>query len=111
MTSLPNSGNSETPPEPEVSGRACLWLTIERSRQRGKPVKTAYRLEFLESDPSIGAPAWRLTKTDGECFDVILRPNGAVCDCPDFVNRRQNTFKGCKHVAALTAVGLMRRGL
>lgn len=113
MTSETASGSSETSPE-EVTGKASLYLFIERENQVSgkKAVMTHYRVNFIPSDPDIGAPAWRLTKWDGkkydEHYDVILRLTGAECTCPDFGFRRHNTEKGCKHTASLRAVGLLR---
>jgi predicted nucleic acid-binding Zn finger protein len=51
-----------------------------------------------------------LVKPGGEFYEVILRDHGAECSCPDFIFARENRDrKGCKHIAGLRAVGLLRR--
>lgn len=83
-------------------------LTVTVQRKRGPHAET-YRPEFLPSDPDIGAPAWRMTKVglfDSDVRDVIVTPDGPVCDCPDFENRRRNRDPdGCKHIIALRLTG------
>lgn len=90
--------------------RSILTITVELAS--GKDKVTEYAVEFLESHPDCGAPAWRLSKLAGgeivEKYDVILTEHGAECDCPDFTFCRQYQEKGCKHVAACRAVGLLR---
>ena len=91
-----------------VEGHARLTLRITVRTKRGMDA-TDYVVTFLPSHPSVGAPAWRLTKTDGTVYDVIVRGHGPECDCPDFVICRDGRDrKGCKHIAALRAVGLLR---
>lgn len=94
-----------------MPGTAKLTLTIDAVTEKGM-VKTRYVLRFLPSDPSIGSPAWRLTKVmaDGslsETRDVILTPTGPQCTCEDWVYRHQNDGELCKHEAALAALGLL----
>ena len=93
-----------------VTGAARLILEIT-SMVRGKPVTVGYVCRFLESHPSIGKPAFQLTKMkDGSIYNVILTKHGAECDCPDFIWRRNNKDpKGCRHICGLRAVGLLRR--
>jgi len=97
------------PTREPATGRARLILLIEKPNSRGRIIRTTYFLRFLSSDPQIGAPAWRLTKTDGSVsYDVILLPTGAECTCADATFRRQNEEVPCKHVRACKAAGLLR---
>lgn len=48
--------------------------------------------------------AWRLTKTNGETYDVTHEE----CQCWDWLSRKDGTGEDCKHIAALRAVGLLR---
>ena len=97
------------PARAPVHGNATLILTITRQGTVGKDLQTFYALRYVDSVPEIGKPAWRLTKPDGEFFDVILNEHGAQCTCPDFVWRREHRDpKGCKHIAALRSVGLLK---
>lgn len=94
----------------QVAGRARLKLEISRQTACGGTVTTEYTVVCLDPSPDVAAPAWRLTQADGSAYDVALTQHGPVCDCSDFVWRRDGRDpKGCKHVAALTAVGLLRR--
>lgn len=92
-------------PKP-VGGRAKLTLTINDQD---------YTLTVLEPHPTLGRMALRLTKKAGTpseqaVHDVLLSPvHGPICDCPDFVFRRDGRDpKGCRHIAALRAVGLLK---
>jgi hypothetical protein len=69
----------------------------------------AYTVEELSPHPDVGQPAFRLTTPGNDRYDVIVMPEGVVCDCPDFNYRRANLKEPCKHAAALVAVGLLRR--
>lgn len=73
-------------------------------------VETFYRLNLIETDPSIGTAAYRLTKIGGgssECYDLVKRPWGIECDCPEWIHARQHKDpRGCKHVLAAAAVNL-----
>ncbi len=43
-----------------------------------------------------------------DVFDVAETVHGAVCDCPDFVFRRDGLDPaGCLHIRAMRAVGLL----
>jgi hypothetical protein len=76
-----------------VSGRARLILLINDQ---------AYSVTLHEC--SWANPALSLTKPDGTRYEIA---NGE-CTCPDFVYCRDRIDpKGCKHVAALRAVGLL----
>ena len=55
-----------------------------------------------------GTLAYRLTKHDGEEYDVSVEPHGAECTCPDFIFRRNwLDILGCKHIRAARAAGLI----
>ncbi len=96
------------PKREPVKGKVRLLLEIEVQTRKGS-VTTAYTVRFLESHPEIGAPAWRLTKTDGEFYDIILKPSGPECSCADFTFCRiNNDARGCKHICACRAVGLLQ---
>jgi hypothetical protein len=64
------------------------WLTVDGA---------LYRLEVLDPDPSIALFAWRLTKTDGESYDIALTEFSWECSCPDWIARRQEKGELCKH--------------
>ncbi len=98
------------PQREPVSGKAHLSLVVTVENAKG-PVETEYRLRYL-SPYQDAHPAWRLTKMDGEFYDVHLAPTGPECTCPDFIfARNHRDAKGCKHVAALRSVGLLRKEL
>jgi hypothetical protein len=90
-------------------GRAKLWIAITVVNDKGQETSHAYALTYLNPYPE-ATPAWRLTKTDDSSYDVALTEHGPVCSCPDFLYARDgHDEKGCKHVASLRAVGLLRR--
>jgi hypothetical protein len=65
-----------------------------------------YRVEPLETEPQ--DRAYRLSKDDGQRYDVTESVYGPTCDCPDFIYRRDGIDpKGCKHVRALRLYGLV----
>ncbi len=83
----------------QVSGTCRLALAINA---------TVYFVRPLQPHPEVSARAVRLTKTDGTIYDVAITTHGAECSCPDFTFHRQGKDpKGCKHIAALRAVGLL----
>ena len=91
-----------------VHGRAHLVLAIVMETPKGK-VTTTYMLRYLHPYPE-AVPAWRLTKEDASSWDVHLSEHGPMCTCPDFVYARDHQDdKGCKHIAALRSVGLLRK--
>lgn len=93
------------PTRAPVHGTAKLWVTISVVNHRHKEVVTAYEMRRLQTG---AVTTWRLTKTDGESFDVWSGPEGHGCTCPDFVACREGTDpRGCKHCLALKAVGLL----
>jgi hypothetical protein len=50
----------------------------------------------------------RLRKGDGTAYHVHRDEHGCGCDCPDFTFSREGIDpRGCKHVVALAAVGLL----
>jgi hypothetical protein len=70
--------------------------------------QTVYGVRPLRDDPGAAARAFRLRKPDGTLYDVAQTPFGPVCDCPDFIFRRDGIDPaGCKHVKALVAEGLI----
>lgn len=78
-----------------------LFLTIQGQ---------LYVVRQVGCDPLIAGAAFRLLKADGTLYDVLCTSHGPVCDCPDFVFRRDGLDPaGCKHVKALTACGLIAR--
>src|SRR5215472_9028634 len=93
-----------------------------RPVQRRKPVRpahgvarltlhingVAYAVRPLACDPAAALTAFRLRKLDGTTYHVALNEHGAQCSCPDFIwNRDGRDEAGCKHVRALTVVGLL----
>ena len=100
------------PKRDPVTGRSRLILEIDVLNKEARWLTTLYVLRYLPSDPSLGHPAWRLTKIDGSTspdrYDVILTPHGPVCDCPDFIHCREHKDpRGCKHVLALRTQGVV----
>jgi hypothetical protein len=92
-------------PKP-VTGKARLALWINDQE---------YGVTILDPHPTLGRMAVRLTKRGGTpseppFYDVLLSPvHGPLCDCPDFNWRRDGRDpKGCKHICALRAVGLLK---
>jgi hypothetical protein len=82
------------------------WLIVRRQTKR-KLVVNVYRVVPVESEASIGGPAYRVKKagTNSE-YHVIQTPAGARCECKDFLTRRDGKDKyGCKHIRTLRAVG------
>lgn len=82
-----------------------LWIT------QGKKTD-GYIVEDTSAFTNSDAPTFRLTKTDGTTYDVLLDgPGGSLCDCKGFGHHGMNTKdgKGCKHVAALTTLRQLKR--
>jgi hypothetical protein len=88
---------------PETS--ACLFrldLTIGR---------TTYAIQPLAESLLPGSRAFRLVKGDGTIYDVASTSYGPVCDCPDYLFRRDGLDpSGCKHIKALVGSGLIGLG-
>ncbi len=81
-------------------GRCSLTLRINGERYTVRPL----------DGRGVGARrAWRLRKlSDGRVYDVADVSTGAECDCADHVFRREGIDpRGCKHVRALRALGLL----
>ena len=74
-----------------------LWIKQGRK-------ETGYMVEDTSSLTNAGVPTFRLTKTDGTVYNVLLDGPGSQCDCIGFEHRGMDTKdgRGCKHVASLT---------
>lgn len=85
----------------QPSGPPRLYLTIRDH---------LYAIRRVACDPGIAGRAFRLLKEDGTLYDVAQTEHGPMCDCPDFIFRRDGLDpEGCKHVRALVACGLIER--
>ena len=94
--------------------------TMTQTRRPVKPTRnvcrltlaingTAYAVLPLRPCPDVAIQAVRLTKDDGTRYDAARTAHGLECSCPDFVFRRDGKDpRGCKHLRALTACGLLR---
>ena len=52
--------------------------------------------------------AWRLrNRGNGRTYDVAESDHGPECDCGDAIYRRDGTGASCKHIRALSALGLI----
>lgn len=96
------SGDSRKTPTPApVTGSARLdgeWLTI----------RTGYCLKTYHLEIVVPGRHWRLRQANGAIFDVVAEPWGGACDCQDYIWRRESRDpRGCKHVQAIAAVGLL----
>ncbi len=65
-----------------------------------------YQVENTQEEAHCDEPTFRLIKTDGTVYNVLLCGEHSLCDCIGFEHRGMNTKdgKGCKHVAALTTL-------
>ena len=74
-----------------------LWIT------QGKKT-VGYMVEDTSVFTNADASTFRLTKTDGTVYNVLLDGPASLCDCLGFEHGGMNTQdgKGCKHIAALT---------
>ena len=74
-----------------------LWI------KQGKQTD-GYMVENTQAETHCEEPTFRLIKTDGTVYNVLLCGPSSLCDCKGFEHRGMNTKdgKGCKHVAALT---------
>lgn len=67
-----------------------------------------YSLRPAENDANHPMRAWTLRKLDGTHYTVAETPDGATCDCADWVMRREHLDpRGCKHIRALRVFGLV----
>jgi hypothetical protein len=98
MKSPSTSGRSDGPERGRSRrGAAQLILFINR-----KPY-------FLRRIQPYEGVAWRMMAVGGtRIYDVHDGPDGVSCDCWDYLRRRQHDPAGCKHIAALRAVQLLR---
>jgi hypothetical protein len=79
-------------------GRCWQTLTINGLHYVVRPVV---------SQDDAASRAFRLSR-NGEIFDAARTIHGLVCDCPDFVFRRNGRDpRGCLHIRAMLAVGLL----
>jgi hypothetical protein len=89
---------------PPVHGKARLrgdQLTITVKHENGKTLTTTYTV--ARSERTI-----RLTKADGEFYDVsFANKDQPRCPCGD-LNFRDREDGLCKHLRGLVAVGLIR---
>jgi hypothetical protein len=99
---------SEVDREPVKLLGAKLILWVETEGANG-PRLTDYDVQRIPSHPSIGCPAYILTKPDGECHEVILMKGGSgECSCADWIYcRNHKDPHGCRHVIGLRSVGLL----
>ncbi len=76
-----------------------LWI------KHGKQTD-GYQVENTQEETHADEPTFRLTKTDGTHYNVLLCGSVSLCDCKGFEHRGMNTKdgKGCKHVAALATL-------
>ena len=70
--------------------------------------RTTYAIQPLPEKPCPGSRAFRLVKGDGTIYDVASTTDGPICDCPDYIFRRDGLDpSGCKHIKALVGSGLI----
>ncbi len=89
---------------------ATCTLTITTLVKRGKkmvPLVVVYKVANLNPDPQVAYPAFRLTKADGEFYDVHVNEYGPACSCAHATFRGANSKIPCKHCLAMSAVGLI----
>jgi hypothetical protein len=67
-----------------------------------------YQVTPLDAGPD-HARAWRLSKSDGEVYDVCRARDGRTtsCTCAHYTYRLEGTSAVCKHGAALIQLGLI----
>ncbi len=79
-------------------GRCRLTLTINGLH---------YGVRRIDSEDDAVTRAFRLTRND-DIYDVAQTVHGPVCDCPDFIFRRDGRDPdGCLHIRAMRAVGIL----
>ncbi len=79
-------------------GRCRLTLTINGLH---------YGVRRIASEDDAVPRAFRLTRKH-DIFDVAQTVHGPVCDCPDFIFRRDGRDpNGCLHIRAMRAVGIL----
>src|SRR3954447_7403286 len=79
-------------------GRCRLTLTINGLHYAVRPI--------VSQDDAVSR-AFRLSRNE-DVFDVARTVHGVVCDCYDFIFRRDGLDpRGCLHIRAMLAVGLL----
>ncbi len=69
---------------------------------------TPYAVRREPADAEAAERLFRLRKPDGTAYDVAQTEFGPVCDCPDFIFRRDGLDpSGCKHIRALVGYGML----
>jgi hypothetical protein len=75
-----------------------LWIKQGRK-------ETGYMVEETSAYTNADAPTFRLTKTDGTVYDVLLDGPASLCDCKGFERFGMcKDGRGCRHIAALTVL-------
>jgi hypothetical protein len=89
----------DTEPTPRNRpGRCRLTLTINGLHCTVRPIAT-------QADDV--SRAFRLSRKD-DLYDVAQTVHGPICDCPDFIFRREGLdVRGCLHIRAMRAVGML----
>lgn len=83
---------------------------VNRRQLEGRPYinRRSHPVRPIACDPAAALKAVRLRKSDGTAYHIALTDDGPLCDCPDFTFHRDGIDPaGCKHVRALTVVGLL----
>ena len=89
--------DADHPPR-QRPGRCRLTLTINGLHYAVRPIAS--------QDDAVSR-AFRLTRK-GDIYDVAQTVHGPVCDCPDFIFRRDGLDPhGCLHIRAMRAVGIL----
>lgn len=85
-------------------GSARLTLFINSRPYSVKPLPTEGTEDVYK--------LFRLRSSEGKAYHVAQTSEGLTCDCPDFEFNRKDmdpaiVGKGCKHLLALKAVGIL----
>ena len=69
----------------------------------------SYRVRPVDIDASVGTIAFHLSDVARNRSYFVHRDNSGevMCDCPDFIHRRQGTGEPCKHGLRLAELGLI----
>jgi hypothetical protein len=82
---------------------SLLWITQGRQTD-------GYMVEDTSAYTNADGPTFRLTKTDGTQYDVLLDGAGSLCDCLGFERWGMGKEgKGCRHIAALAKLRQLGR--
>ncbi|SIN69270.1 SWIM zinc finger [Singulisphaera sp. GP187] len=69
---------------------------------------TAYEIVPIKVEAEVVRQCFELRKPDGEVWHVSQHDHGTQCTCADFeFNRNYLDPLGCKHIRALTAMGVV----